>query len=77
MSWVEAEKSSLSSSLPYFPLSSMHKVVGKAILPKKSFSKTAQFYMKSCSSRYFTKQNSFTSKTELCQTRPYRVHQCI
>jgi len=48
MSWDEAKKVAYCSSLPHFSLSSMHEVVGEAILPN-TFSKTAQLHLESCS----------------------------
>jgi len=46
MSWDEAEKSSLLQLSPTF-LSTMHEIVGEAILPN-NFSKTAQLHLESC-----------------------------
>jgi len=43
---MKLEKSSLLQLLPHFSLSTMHKVVGEAILPN-TFSKTAQLYLES------------------------------
>jgi hypothetical protein len=44
MSWDEAKKKvAYCSSLPHFSLSTIHEVVGEAILPN-NFSKTAQLY---------------------------------
>jgi len=46
ISWMKLEKSSLLQLLPHFSLSTMHEVVGKAILPN-TFSKTAQLHVES------------------------------
>jgi len=40
ISWMKLEKNSLLQLLPHFSLSTMHEVVGEAILPN-TFSKTA------------------------------------
>ena len=46
ISWMKLEKSSLLQLLPHFSLSTMHEVVGEAILPN-TFPKTAQLYLES------------------------------
>jgi hypothetical protein len=45
---MKLKKVAYPSSLPHFSLSSIHEVAGEAILPN-TFSKTAQFYLESCS----------------------------
>jgi len=65
----EAVFSLLSQRHELVSLSTMHEVVGEAIL-LNTFSKTAQFHIKSCSLSYFLKKQ-FTSEVELCQTSPY------
>jgi len=45
-SWMKLEKSSLLQLLPHFSLSTMHEVVGEAILPN-TFSETAQLHLES------------------------------
>jgi len=55
MSWDEAEKSSLSSSLPHFSLPFMYEVVGEAVL-SNNFFKTTQLHLESCSRSCLKKQ---------------------
>ena len=64
ISWMKLEKSSLLQLLPHFSLSTMHEVVGEAILPNSSASSRKSLI------KLFSKKNSFTSEVEVCQTSP-------
>jgi hypothetical protein len=66
MSWDETKKLVYCTSLPHFSLSSMHEVVGEAILPNTFFQNSSASSRK-LFIKLFSKKNNFTSKVELCQ----------
>jgi hypothetical protein len=61
MSWDEAEKIAYCSSLSLISLSSIHEVVGEAILPN-TFSKTTQLRLESWSESHFLKKTALLVK---------------
>ena len=68
---MKLEKSSL-LQIPLISLSTMHKVVGEAILPNIFFQNSSASSRKSLIKLFF-KKNSFTSEVEACQTNRYSI----